>query len=175
MINHALAAIWYLVPRLCLGTRCVAGSTCPDRVWERATLWLTAVLVSALMLGCSHEGPQRVAVQGTVTVDGQPLKSGFVTFTPTEGTEGPKASAEIADGKFELERDSGPMVGKLRVEIRAQQDLGIALDDPEEFDAKAPRVLPGNSIPPQYNDRSTLVCETSADRPNEFQFEVKTR
>jgi hypothetical protein len=147
------------------------AATLPGYRWQ----WIAALLATSLALGCGREGPERVAVQGTVTVDGQPLKSGFITFTPMEGTEGPKASAEIAEGKFELDRDRGPMIGKLRVEVRAEQDLGIALDDPEEFDAKAPRVLPRNPIPPQYNDRSTLVCETSADRPNKFQFDVKTR
>ena len=134
-----------------------------------------AALLLTVLSGCGDAGLPRVAVKGNVTVDGQPLKSGFITFIPTAGTEGPKASGKVADGAYELNRKDGPMIGKLRVEIRADQDLGYDLDDPEDFDAKAPRVLPKNPIPPQFNDRSTLVRETKEGETNEFDFDIKTK
>ncbi len=134
-----------------------------------------AALLLAVLPGCGDAGLQRVAVQGNVTVDGQALKNGSITFIPTEGTVGPKASGQVADGTYELNKEDGPMIGKLRVEIRADQELAYELDDPEDFDAKAPRVLLKNPIPPQFNDRSTLIRETKKGETNEFNFDIKTK
>ncbi len=135
-------------------------------------LTILLVFVSA---GCDDAGLPRVAVKGNVTVNGQALNAGSITFIPTEGSAGPKASGQVSDGAYKLSKKDGPAIGKLRVEIRADQEFAYNLDDPEDFDAKAPRVLPQNPIPPQFNDQSTLVCETKEGKTNEFDFDLKTK
>ena len=136
--------------------------------------FLSLLLLVATM-GCTDTGPTRVSVGGTIVVNGTPLPKGTITFVPTANTRGPKTSAPVTDGKYKLTRKRGPVPGKLRVEILAHQELGFALDDPEEFDAKAPRVLPGNPIPPRYNLQSTLIREAKSGHPNQFDFQLETQ
>lgn len=133
-------------------------------------------LMCSLAVGCSEDDVPRVGVSGIVTLDGAPLKHGFISFIPSEGTTGPKAGGQIIDGRYEIEQSEGPVVGQLRVQIREEQDLGFELDDPEAFNTQASRGrLPNNRIPPRYNTNSTLVRTTTADGPNEFDFELATR
>ena len=137
----------------------------------------TAVLlVAAGLTGCGQDGPTRVAVSGTVTIAGQPLQDGFITFVPTERTKGPKASGPVAAGRFEMDRSAGPVVGDMRIEITEKQEFGFALDDVEAFDAQAPPGdLPRNRIPPRFNSESILVRTTTLEGPNEFEFELEWR
>ncbi len=143
--------------------------------WKSGLATRPAILLLAVLAGCGDGGLPRIAVTGNVTIDGRALKSGFITFIPTKGSEGPKASGPISDGAYKLDKKSGPIIGKLRVEIRAGQSLAYELDNPEDFDAKAPRVLPENPIPPQFNDQSILICETKEGETNAFNFDLKTK
>ena len=60
---------------------------------------LSLLLVVPLgMLGCS-DGPSKGTVNGTVTLDGQPLKEGVVNFEAVDGKSG-SSSATIKDGAF---------------------------------------------------------------------------
>lgn len=52
----------------------------------------------AVLVGCAKK-PERGAVSGTVTLDGQPLKSGLIRFLPADGQTA-TADAQIADGKY---------------------------------------------------------------------------
>lgn len=129
-----------------------------------------------VVVGCGESaGPERVAVQGVISVDGTPLRNGAITFVPTEGTGGPKASAKIVHGSYELEASRGPVVGTHRVEIRAEQELGFALDDPEDFDKHALETLPPNPIPPQFNQDSVLTFEAKSGIKNHFGFAIRTK
>lgn len=131
-----------------------------------------AALVALLPAGCRHDGLDRVSIKGAILVDGKPLNSGAITFVPIEETRGPKASAKIVDGVYELGTREGPVVGKHRVEILADRELRFALDDPEDFNANAPDVLPPNQIPSQFNEHSQIVFEAVAGRTNAFSFTI---
>lgn len=95
--------------------------------------YLAICLASVTLGGCGARGPQRVSVAGTVTVDGQPLKSGTVQFIPTSQTKGPSASAMVTNGQFKLNSSDGPLAGVLRVEIIVHKELGFAIDDDAAF------------------------------------------
>ncbi len=82
------------------------------------TCGLIAVLMSGFFVGCSGEsGPRRVAVSGTVTVDGKPIESGIIRFLPTGKNGGPPASVMIADGHYSLSSEMGPIPGFYQVLI----------------------------------------------------------
>ena len=69
--------------------------TFPKRLSQLASAFVVAVAVT--VGGCGYEGPPRVAATGSVVVDGQPLKSGFVQFVPLVAKEGmPEAAPTIA-------------------------------------------------------------------------------
>lgn len=62
----------------------------------------------------------RAAVQGSITLDGQPLKWGQITFIP-ESPFSPVAYAPVSRGKYSISAARGPVVGFNRIEVR---DLG---------------------------------------------------
>lgn len=144
---------------------------------SHASAWLVVLVltVSLNVTGCSESGPPRVPVSGRVTVDGEPLAWGAILFIPERGTAGPKAGVEVVNGEFSAERHDGPVVGKLRVQIRNDRDQetmkttgdGTANSATENADSKP-------SIPSRYNRYSQLVIETSTTGENYFEFDLTT-
>jgi hypothetical protein len=61
-------------------------------------LAVVASLATAALSGC---GPSKASITGTVTISGQPLPSGTITFTSDAGTKPVKGSA-ITDGKYTI-------------------------------------------------------------------------
>lgn len=129
-------------------------------------------LLVVLLAGCGSAGPPRVEVEGQVQVDGQPMFRGRISFVPVEGSVGPEAAGEIANGKYHLARIEGPIVGHLRVEIYAADEVDYALDDPKAARRAGGELLPPNAIPARYNRASELKVLTSGSRKNQFNFEL---
>ncbi len=137
---------------------------------------LIVVLIVFLAFGCSERNPQpeRAAVNGTVYVDGKPLQTGSIQFIPTGDTKGPAAAAIIQNGDYELASENGPVVGRVRIEIREAIDPGFDWDDPEAFMKRGTKPLPRSQIPPEYNERSELT-RTVQSESNRFDFKITTR
>jgi hypothetical protein len=118
----------------------------------------------ALSLGC-RETTDRVAVEGLVTLDGQPLTGACILFIPCGGNRGPKAGGAVEQGKFNIVASDGPPPGELRVEILplgAPQTIGVIRQ-------------PGPAIPQRYNVRSELMAQATFDGPNRFEFRLYSR
>jgi hypothetical protein len=113
-----------------------------------------------------------VPITGRVTVAGQPLEAGRILFIPMAPTDGPATSAGIINGSYSLSHHEGPIVGKHRVEVEAELPLGFAIDDEQAFARRGGKRLPPNPIPAEFNLRSKLVAEISADKENTFDVEV---
>lgn len=140
------------------------------------------VICSVLLLGsigCSRPaGPARAAVSGEVIFNHQPLESGRITFVPVDGTQGPTAIAVVTDGFYQFDRRNGPVIGKNRIQIESLPDPGFELDDEEAYakamrDRKGLPVLPREQIPPEYNQRSTLVEEVFDDGELQIDFSLE--
>jgi len=134
------------------------------------------LVLSSLGCGSDQIGPPRAETSGTVVFDGQPLQVGTIRFVPTEGTEGPKVSAQIVDGQFHVAESSGPVVGSHRVEIEAPAAGDIAMDDEAAYEelvrkGKRQRVT-FVRIPAVYNSRSKLAAKIDGDSSNELQFDL---
>jgi len=86
----------------------------------------SAVLVAATYLtlaGC-QSAIEKASVSGTVTLNGEPVQVGTISFEPTDPAA-PSASAEIHDGRFSVESP----VGNRRVAIMAyRQAKGLGPD-----------------------------------------------
>ena len=83
------------------------------------------ILVALLASGC---GPKLASVQGKVTLDGQPVSQGIISFQPESGTSAPSAGGELVDGKYVLPREIIP--GAYRVEISSWQETGKTVNGP---------------------------------------------
>ena len=138
---------------------------------------LAAGLVAGALAGCgSADGPQRAAVSGSVSVNGQPLASGVIRFVPTGQTKGPAAVAPVTNGTYELPEAEGPVVGTHRVEIEASGHVGFELDDESAYAQmfQQGRALPKNPVPEEFNRHSKLSANVDAAGPNRHDFAIST-
>jgi hypothetical protein len=133
-----------------------------------------AVLAAALVaiVGCDS-GPRRQAVSGQVTLDGQPLDFGSITFVPDPN--GPKASGLIEGGRYEIEQSRGPLAGQKIVEIRAPQ-YDPKRPAPANTKEKLYRLdVAPEALPDRYNSKSELRATVTEDGPNEFNFDLQSK
>lgn len=137
--------------------------------------WLAITLAVSAMSGCGFLPPgppweyPTVPVRGEVTVLGQPLVGGWIAFHPAGGTVGDQTVAVIDNqGKFQL--DDCP-IGKLQVRIDLNQ---AALAHVETVARQNPLIAPrlAGQLRQITGPGSVLRVHTSADRSNEFHFEL---
>jgi hypothetical protein len=80
--------------------------------------------------GCGSSGPEMARVRGRVTVKGQPLTRGTISFVATD-PERPNATGQIgADGSYDLqthEPGDGAQLGDYKVTV-SDEDTGQILD-----------------------------------------------
>lgn len=131
-----------------------------------------AVAAVVALSGCGGgpPAPDLVDVEGTVTLDQQPLADAIVIFTPEGWADGqsarPAAARTDEDGHYRLEFSNnhrGAQPGKYRVGISTYQEF---VEDEEGND------LPGTEerVPAVYNSESTLMAEvTAGSEPIDFE------
>lgn len=133
---------------------------------------LTAALALVLAAGCGGEsGPARLPVSGRVTLDGQPLSTGAITFLPSG--PGHAVGGRIEDGTFSLGRPEGPGPGSYKVEIVSVQPTGKQVTSPDDPTATIEEVR--DVIPPRYNLATTLLVEVKPEETNIYQFDLVSR
>ncbi len=141
--------------------------------------WVMGIAVAVAGCGSAPESTfDRVAVSGTVTLDGQPLENAVIRFVPFPEVSGPKASVAVTSGRFEIPAAAGPVAGRHRVEIESTDHGGIEPDDEAalaELAAGKRKLAKPVKIPAIYNTRSTLERTLAADSANQFEFQLVTK
>jgi hypothetical protein len=134
---------------------------------------VAAALCLAVLTGCGGaKVPPRVALEGTVTLDGKPLADGNIRLLPAADTDGGMIGAKIADGRFAFPAERGASPGKYRVEIGASRPTGRKVPDPRREEPVDEFV---QYLPDRYNSQSTLTAEVTATGPNRFEFALSSR
>jgi hypothetical protein len=134
-------------------------------------LFLLSTLAAALFVltGCSGGRP---AIEGTVTLNNEPVDGGTITLVPVgkDHQNRTPVSIPIVGGKFALLAGKGPKVGEYRVEIVWKKKTGKKVPVPGD---------PGNemdetveAIPPKYNTESMEKVEVKSSG-NSFNFPLK--
>ena len=126
-------------------------------------LFLTATF-STVGCGSGNRNP----LSGTVTLDGQPVKTGTISFLPAAGTSGNSSGGEIRDGKFTIPAEVGLQPGEYRVTINARMPTGKKVRDPQIgklFDEMRPAV---------YKQAGQLTVTIPAEG-DEVSFELTTQ
>lgn len=123
-------------------------------------------LVLAWLAGCSRSSTEGT-VNGTVTLDDQPLQQGVVRFVPVDA-QARTASAPVRDGKF----TATVPIGEMRVEFSAPKIIGRhkVYDTPDSpvVDEVAER------IPERFNVKSELRITVKRGSQNEI-FSLKSK
>lgn len=160
----------------CSGLPGAAGSCDSEfRSVLRAAWWLVPVSLLCAACGRHEDGPPRAEVAGIVSVDGRPLATGSIVFTPAAGNVGPEVRVPIADGRFRIDPAHGPGAGTCRVAIYGRPDPGYPLDDADADAARGRKPLPPDPIPDRYNRRTELEAHLESAQPNTLEFALRTK
>ncbi len=128
-------------------------------------LGCTAVLIAALLVaGCGKSNVGTVS--GTVTVDGEPAKTGSIVFYP-QNKKARTAGAVIDNGRYTTE----VALGTAKVEIRVPRVVGQT----KLYDAAKSPVKPilAEALPPKYNDQTELTIDVQPGT-NQHDFPLTT-
>jgi hypothetical protein len=122
--------------------------------------------------GGADDDLPRQTLSGTVSLDGRPLEVGIIQFQPASAQEPLPAGAQIKDGAFKVPREEGPTPGNYRVFITSSG--GKEPTPARTGEESRPGVVP-DLIPVRYNTESTLTAKVEADKPNAFEFVLKSK
>lgn len=139
---------------------------------------LALSLFCLCQLGCGSNGdqPELGTVNGTVTLDGQPLVGVAVVFQPDNGR--PSRGMTDAEGKYELtyiRQTKGAKVGPHRVEVAPNEEGGVEETESNAGEGPAAGTKPSSkpSVPARYNSKSELKVEVKSGA-NKIDFELKS-
>ncbi len=103
-------------------------------LFQRLRRWPAILLAAGAIAGCGPKLPPRVPVEGSVTLDGQPVAGASITFTPVE--KGPAASAASDEnGRFTLstfKQGDGAVPGQHRITVVQVETTGPPEDEQGE-------------------------------------------
>lgn len=116
----------------------------------------TGFAVCVLACGCGGSKFPTATVEGSVSVNGQPVAEGIISFVPLEVREAKEAVAEIRDGKY---RATGVLQGRVLVRFQAVKETGRVIHDPVE--GSGPEKV--SIIPPQYEKGIELTIKSSKE------------
>src|SRR5688572_13110595 len=124
--------------------------------------------------GCGrreYTGEQRFAVSGKVTVDGQPMGMGVISFLP-KGEGGRVSGGPIAEGTYDIPEAKGPNAGSYRVEIHWNKLTGRKIPNPMDRSEQIDEMMEG--LPAKYHENSELTAEVSAEQ-TKFDFDLQSK
>ena len=129
----------------------------------RFCLFLAVFVACCFALGCrgGRRDEPTYDVSGTVTINGAPLKDGFINFESETPDGQPPGSAQITNGAYATKSRAG----KKKVVITSNKATGEK--DSGGFDITV------NWLPPEYNFNSKLSADITAAGPNKFDFPLK--
>lgn len=147
----------------------------------RIERWKFPVAVGLLasfcvLTGCEDASPLgRRPISGDVTLDGQPMGSGSISFRP-QGNQGIGSGGPIQDGHYQIEAAKGLLPGEYIVRITSpvllkeekKASSGLIVLDPKDIPKPVERV------PKEYNAESILRATVTADADNLFDFDINT-
>lgn len=155
-----------------LGPTATGACLAPGSKGKTALRTLAALGV-AILVGCGDGRLPTAPVSGVVTLDGKPVTSGAVVFTPDHGWP---AQGELdSDGRFVLstyEEGDGAILGEHRIVVIAQTG-----DDPEEHFERPPSKPIKSLVPDRYANKATsgLSYEVKPGESNEVQLPLLSK
>lgn len=126
--------------------------------------------LGASFVGC---GPRtdRLAIGGSVSLDGTPLDKGTIRFTTKGEGRLQTTGAMIQAGTYEIPAEKGLLPGTYHVELNSPDN------DAKPVIVRAQPGGPGipvapDRIPPEYNVESDKSIEVMSDGENRFDFTI---
>jgi hypothetical protein len=133
---------------------------------------LCPICALLLVAGCGradYDGPKRYPLSGKVTLDGESVDQGFISFLPHTQSERPSGGI-VAAGEYLIPEAKGANAGTYTVQVRWSRRTGRRVFDPE-IGEMVPEVE--DRIPARFNTQSELTVEVSATQ-TEFDFHLES-
>ena len=130
-------------------------------------------LVCLACIGCGPDGPDLGTVSGKVTMDGQPLTNGLITFEPEAGGRASIGKTD-SSGQYTLiwAEQKGAVIGSHRVSVTTITEAEAVEEMGSDSDAYAQQAMGDTSaydqaevtepIPARYNVSTELVEEVTS-------------
>ena len=131
----------------------------------RSSIIALVLFLLAFLTGC---GDGKSVVNGTVSYEGQPVKSGSVTFVSVEG-EMVREGAVITDGAFTAKMPPG----KYKVELSGTRSAGKRTK--KGFDGKDEVIELTEEIFPHYYGSKSELTETIKSGVNNVTLNLKKK
>ena len=129
-----------------------------------ACLFSLITILPIGLSGCS--GNNRQAVEGTITMDGQPMNSGMIDFKPLDADNASTSGTSTNEqGHFTIPADKGLLPGRYRVNIQLWEETNRTFFDPNQ--QKPVKI----TAPVQFKEGNQLEA-TIVDGDNQLQFEL---
>ena len=141
--------------------------------------WLLCVILclsaASQVGGCGPSDPLgRRAVSGAVTLDGQPLAEGTISFQPTDHGK-TSSGAIVSQGQYAIPPHKGLPQGKYRVVINAVKP-GTGMTLPAgKMPGEEIGTPPVELIPPEWNTKSQNIVEVTGSGSAKFMHEIVTK
>lgn len=138
------------------------------------TLFVLCMSVSILP-GCDKK-VEKAAVSGTVSLDGEPVKDGQVSFEPVQGASGKMKFGIVVDGKYSIPEEYGLVPGEYLVRITGNRATGKKAEPDAFLDGSqgVSMEIMEQYIPPQFNTGSELKVQIEPIEHLEQNFELET-
>jgi hypothetical protein len=130
--------------------------------------------------GCSgsEDNLPREAISGTVTLDGQPLATGNIQFTPSAGANTPGdivvGGSPIMGGRFAIAHEKGLIPGSYKVTVNSSSGGPAGAPKAEPAGRGKPSERPKEIIPAKYNSETTLIADVKKGGSNDFKFALES-
>ena len=140
-------------------------------VMSQRSVSLVAFMLIGFLCGCGggSDDPDLGYVEGTVTLDSQPLPNARVIFQPEKGR--PAYGKTDSNGYYEMSfsrDDQGAAVGQSEVTISTYQE-----GDPDAENDEAKKSQK-EQVPVQYNEKTTLTADVKPGN-NVFNFDLESK
>jgi hypothetical protein len=147
----------------------------------RLSLAVLACAALGLAVGCagSSDDLPREAVSGTVTLDGQLLPSGSISFMPSDssgaGVTTTGGGGTITSGKFSIARETGLVPGSYNVAIYASEESAGRTKPQQVGGGSKPAERAKELIPAKYNTSTELKAEIKKGGGNALTFTLESK
>jgi hypothetical protein len=151
-----------------------------ERGAPRLGLALALVWSVVGIAGCFGGGDDlpREAITGRVTLDGQPVEDGSISFVPMEAVavgDAVQGGGAIKSGRFWISQEFGLIPGKYRVAINAAAHGGKERTKPQVPAAGQALDVSKELIPQKYNAMSELTATVEKGGTNDFEFKLDSK
>src|SRR5262249_48656587 len=123
------------------------------------------------LAGCSDSYGGRLAVSGNIKLEGQPLKTGSITFVPLDGQD-TQSGSTIKDGYYSVPRENGLKPGNYLVMISAGDARPPAGSDEIAGPGGSRNIVSMDLVPEDWNSKSKQKVEVKASGGNKFDFNI---